>query len=182
MIDIILNIDNVVNIFFSNLLNQYNFLYPIFNLITFFGSETFIIFFSIALSLYFLIKERFDILGIFSKKYLIPFWFSIFFAEGITFFLKNLVDRVGPAGRMLLENDPSFPSAHATIAVAFYGVLYLLFKRGRPVYLFLTLLIIFMIGLSRLILNVHFLSDILAGYLIGAFGLFVAMYVSKKIK
>lgn len=64
----------------------------------------------------------------------------------------------------------SFPSGHATIAVGFYGALTLMLAyhlRGTArwaVAVFGTALV-FLIGLSRLYLGVHYPTDVLAGFL-----------------
>ena len=68
----------------------------------------------------------------------------------------------------------SFPSGHTTIAVAFYGlVCYLLIRKLRSykvgVFVFLIgMFFMLTIGFSRLYLCVHYLSDIIAGYMVGS--------------
>ncbi len=64
----------------------------------------------------------------------------------------------------------SFPSAHATVAVGFYGTLALLvawrlegFRRWAVVAAGVALILL--IGFSRLYLGVHYPTDIIAGYL-----------------
>ena len=64
----------------------------------------------------------------------------------------------------------SFPSGHATVAVGFYGTLTLLVAynlRGmaRWTVVVVGVLLILLIGFSRLYLGVHYPTDILAGYL-----------------
>lgn len=64
----------------------------------------------------------------------------------------------------------AFPSGHATVAVGFYGALTLILAyhlRGfsRWVAVVLGVLLILLIGFSRLYLGVHYPSDVLAGYL-----------------
>ena len=64
----------------------------------------------------------------------------------------------------------SFPSGHATIAVGFYGTLTLLLAmrlKGpkRWTVVALGVLLVLLIGFSRLYLGVHYPTDILAGYL-----------------
>jgi len=64
----------------------------------------------------------------------------------------------------------SFPSGHATVAVGFYGMLalilaYRLQGRMRWVVAISGVLIVLLIGFSRLYLGVHYPTDILAGYL-----------------
>jgi undecaprenyl-diphosphatase len=64
----------------------------------------------------------------------------------------------------------SFPSGHATIAVGFYGMLtvilaYRLRGAARWAVTACGLLVVLLIGLSRLYLGVHYPTDIIAGYL-----------------
>lgn len=67
----------------------------------------------------------------------------------------------------------SFPSGHAMSSVVCYGALYLVLVpafrtlRGRHIALGATILVCFLIGTSRLFLGVHFLSDVLGGYVLG---------------
>lgn len=68
----------------------------------------------------------------------------------------------------------SLPSGHATTAMAFYGLLFLLARsretswRIRAAFFTVGTALILLIGLSRLYLGVHYPSDILAGYALGA--------------
>lgn len=64
----------------------------------------------------------------------------------------------------------SFPSGHATVAVGFYGTLTLLLARRlkgfrRWAVAVCGLLLVLLIGFSRLYLGVHYPMDIVAGYL-----------------
>ena len=64
----------------------------------------------------------------------------------------------------------SFPSGHATVAVGFYGMLtvilaYRLRVRARWAVAASGVLVVLLIGFSRLYLGVHYPTDILAGYL-----------------
>jgi undecaprenyl-diphosphatase len=64
----------------------------------------------------------------------------------------------------------SFPSGHATVAVAFYGTLTLLVAynlrgRARWTVAAVGVALVLLIGFSRLYLGVHYPTDILAGYL-----------------
>jgi len=91
-----------------------------------------------------------------------------------TAFGKLAFQRPRPMEAVLLETSYSFPSGHASIAVGFYGFLgYMLIRSVRPwktkVNLLLaTALLIALIGLSRIVLGVHYLSDVWAGFLVGA--------------
>lgn len=104
-----------------------------------------------------------------------------------TFLSKMLFHRVRPADGLLLElaRTYSFPSGHATITIAVYGfIAYLAIRFSqnfiRQVRIFTaTVLFFVLVGLSRLVLNAHYLSDVLGGYLIGALWLTVAISVTE---
>jgi undecaprenyl-diphosphatase len=74
----------------------------------------------------------------------------------------------------LLE-DPSFPSGHAAMAAAFFTAFaYLLAPRmrtwvKRELLILFSVLVVIAIGLSRIILNVHWVSDVIAGWALGVF-------------
>jgi undecaprenyl-diphosphatase len=71
----------------------------------------------------------------------------------------------------------SFPSGHAMVSFALYGMIaYLMwinFKSGKLRYSLtaLFILLVFLIGLSRIYLGVHYPSDVLAGFAAGGFWL-----------
>lgn len=105
-----------------------------------------------------------------------PLFLNVSLASAWTImrFLKNLVERSRPAGEALTTAAGySFPSGHAMVSLAFYGFLaYLLLCFGRKKtdrWKAITLyILIFLIGFSRIYLNVHYTSDVLAGFLFGA--------------
>lgn len=90
------------------------------------------------------------------------FWFKQFFAR------PRPIDN-----RIIDEMGYSFPSGHAMTSIVFYGFLiYLIYKYCQNEklkhYLIIGLvLLIFLIGLSRVYLGVHYTSDVLAGFLLG---------------
>lgn len=95
--------------------------------------------------------------------------------------LKHIFHRMRPhtiyAGNMKIHSY-SFPSGHAYGSTVFYGLLaYLAFSRlPHPwniiVAAFLVVLI-FLVGLSRVYLGAHFPSDVMAGWLLGSLSLFL---------
>ncbi|HEY4497400.1 MAG TPA: phosphatase PAP2 family protein [Candidatus Paceibacterota bacterium] len=116
---------------------------------------------------------------------LVPLWLSVGGAELITLVLKNMIMRPRPEMASVVEKSFAFPSGHATLAVALYGfIAYILFRMCRTrkekiIVSVISMFIVLLIGFSRLYLGVHYVSDVLAGYLVGAIGLCVGMYVAE---
>ena len=88
--------------------------------------------------------------------------------------LKRVIQRERPTLEHLVAvNSLSYPSGHAMSAMAFYGFLsYLCLRSGMNVRTKLAsvtilVLLILLIGISRIYLGVHFPSDVLAGYIGG---------------
>ena len=86
------------------------------------------------------------------------------------------------------ETGYSFPSAHATLAFAFYGFLIFMFYQSEATVLRKRVMavagaiIILAIGLSRLYLGVHYLSDVIGGYLLGAACLWLAAWTTRMLE
>ena len=89
--------------------------------------------------------------------------------------IKLLSGRIRPSSNLsLLENTMSFPSGHMAHSLFVYGFLAYLLSRfvKRKIYSLWIMLfgigLAGMIGLSRLYLNVHWLSDVLGGFTLAA--------------
>ena len=102
---------------------------------------------------------------------------------------KNIFLRERPIIGQNLLNDYSFPSGHSFIAVSFYGfLLYLVMQDKNTSHKKLKesilVSLIITIPLSRLILGVHYLTDILGGITLGLAHLFfiIMLYESNFIK
>jgi undecaprenyl-diphosphatase len=104
----------------------------------------------------------------------------MFFALGSTGaalgVLKTFFMRVRPDNALItIVNDPSFPSGHAGMAAAFFVIIaYLLVRRLRSrllgeLVIVCCVLATLAIGLSRVALNVHWASDVIAGWGLGVF-------------
>ncbi len=63
------------------------------------------------------------------------------------------------------QSSFGFPSAHAELAAAIWGLVAL--RIGRPLVTAGCALLVLLIGLSRLVLGVHYPVDVVGGYLIG---------------
>ncbi len=89
--------------------------------------------------------------------------------------LKHVIARPRPplADARVLETGFSFPSTHATVSAAFYGVAAYFLIRGlrrdsaKILVGILAAVLVLMVGVSRAYLGVHFPSDVLAGWMFG---------------
>ena len=77
------------------------------------------------------------------------------------------------------ESSFGMPSGHAMNAMSVWGILAASIRK-KSITIILAILI-FLIGISRIFLGVHFTSDVLVGWLLGAILLFVFLRSEKKI-
>ena len=89
--------------------------------------------------------------------------------------VKIAVNRLRPvlADPVAHATGPSFPSGHAQAAIVGYSVLLLVFLpvlhgAWRKAALTLAILMVAAIGFSRVALGVHFVSDVVGGFILGA--------------
>ena len=103
--------------------------------------------------------------------------------------LKFIFRRERPTGYRLIEmSGYSFPSGHAMASLAFYGLLIYITKRLvknkhlKILLITLNIAIIILIGVSRIYLGVHYLSDVLTGYSISIIYLLITTKLLNKYK
>ncbi|MES2215845.1 MAG: bifunctional DedA family/phosphatase PAP2 family protein [Patescibacteria group bacterium] len=89
--------------------------------------------------------------------------------------LKDYFVRARPENAYELITSYSFPSGHASLAAAFFVVVaYLVVPRinswiKRELVVVACVFLIALVGISRIILNVHWASDVIAGWALGTF-------------
>ncbi len=117
------------------------------------------------------------IVYLFMRKHLslvIPFAGVLAFAEAFNLLGKQLVGRSRPLQMLVEETSFSFPSGHATLSMALYGFLiYIIIRTVKNVQVkiwstIIFAVLIFLIGISRVYLGVHYASDVFAGFVLGA--------------
>jgi undecaprenyl-diphosphatase len=123
----------------------------------------------------FLYEER-------KNKYIAPLFISFFTAVFISFIIKLMVMRLRPIGETYFAlnllgtafniPDYSFPSVHSAMAFCVLPILDKEFKKLKLFWIFFAV----MIALSRIYLNQHYLSDCIAG---GIIGYFTGAYILK---
>jgi undecaprenyl-diphosphatase len=101
----------------------------------------------------------------------------------LMFSLKALFNRPRPDTPLLYEVPGlSFPSGHAFMSFTFYGLLiYIVFKEIQQPLLrylisFLLFATIIFIGISRIYLRVHYITDVAAGFCLGMIWLVISLY------
>jgi undecaprenyl-diphosphatase len=98
--------------------------------------------------------------------------------------VKSLVGRLRPVVEVPVAaaSGNSFPSGHALGSMVVYGAVLLVFLpavRYRKLFISAVGLIVFAIGFTRIALGVHYLTDVLAGWLLGALWLSVTAYAFR---
>jgi len=142
---------------------------------TMLGRTQVIVLFSLGASVIFWLKSR--------KDFILPLWVTLIGSEVFVYFGKILVHRSRPAESVYFEPSFSFPSGHATAAAAFFGfILYFCWKtmnswKRRLQLSFFIIALIALIGASRIYLGVHYLSDVLAGFLLGGLWLLIGISI-----
>lgn len=107
----------------------------------------------------------------------------------INVLLKMIFQRPRPEFDPLLDlsSSYSFPSGHAMNSFIFYSILaYFVYHFTKNKVLsiaavVLALILIFLIGLSRVYLGVHYPSDVLAGYIAGLFVFVTAIVLERTL-
>jgi undecaprenyl-diphosphatase len=160
------NFDVWVNTFMAEKISP--FIASIANIITNIGGTAVMIILALITGLIFLYKRRWR-----SAAIMIISIGTTGFFVGL---MKELFLRVRPENALhVIVNDPSFPSGHAAMAAAFFvAFAYVMAPKihsriWRELFIAGSVLAVIIIGLTRLILNVHWFSDVLAGWSLGVF-------------
>ncbi len=126
---------------------------------------------------------------IYKKKWYYSLLLLFSMAGGLLFevLTKLIIHRPRPENALLEVSGYSFPSGHATMAIIFFSVLLYAFKdeiknrASKNIFITSNVIIFLIIGLSRIYLNVHWLSDVLAGFGLGLFWLTLLILIFKII-
>lgn len=120
------------------------------------------------------------------KKYGICMSFNLILIAVFNVILKYIVQRPRPnLNQLIIETGYSFPSGHSMGSMAFYGlIIYFIYNSIKNKYIkwslcILFVVLIFLIGVSRIYLGVHYPSDVVAGFFIALAYLLV---FTNKIK
>lgn len=108
---------------------------------------------------------------------------------GLMVGMKFFFNRPRPLVPLLHEIPGlSFPSGHAFMGTIFYGLLIsIVYHEVKVVwkkwlFIFILLCFIICVGLSRVYLRVHYLSDVLAGFCFGTLSLIIFLWLIKRME
>lgn len=101
--------------------------------------------------------------------------------------MKAIIRRPRPNGIFLVDAIGfSYPSGHTIVSLAFYGFIIkslcdrIKTKALKIIINILGISLIILISFSRIYLGVHYLTDIIAGYILGSSYLILFLYIRKN--
>jgi undecaprenyl-diphosphatase len=131
------------------------------------------------------------VLNLFYRRYwweLFALFIAVGFGEILLIILKLFFHRPRPAPQIIAAHGYAFPSGHAFAAMIVFGFLiYMTWKliKGkilRFIVFFFSGILIILVGISRVYLNVHWLSDVLGGYTAGIAWLLFSIVIINTVR
>lgn len=110
------------------------------------------------------------------------------FGYQFNFLIKHLVERERPTILALVDGEGfSFPSGHSMVSFITYGIIlyflwHYLIGNKRYIAASLAVSIVLLVGFSRYVLRVHYLTDVLAGYAYGLIFLIIWILLYKWLQ
>ncbi len=108
---------------------------------------------------------------------------------GLMGLLKNIIHRVRPSGGMVEGvTNFSFPSGHAFMSVAFYGLLIcwaaasIKNKWQKGIAIAFLIFWILLIGFTRIYLRMHYPTDVIAGFCMSTIWLITVLAIIDTIQ
>lgn len=157
-------------------------IYDVFAVITELGSSRVLILLTFVFAVLLFVRTRQITLSLL----LIMFILGTYFLNRI---IKGFVARPRPFVNPLVDAyGYSFPSAHAMVSTVAYGLfVYVLYhwakgEHVKKLVIILGALVIFIIGISRVILSAHYLNDVFAGFALGGALLFIFIPILNYVE
>ncbi len=118
--------------------------------------------------------------------------FTILFALTLGFLLEKIIkllfDRARPGIQLLQDFENSFPSGHSVFAIILFSLIIYFYKDKtknvfkKNLFIFVNILLILIVGFSRIYTNLHWFSDVFAGFALGLFVFNVVLFYFYKSK
>lgn len=177
------NLDQTISQNIENIWNKY--IIYIFVALTQFASVYFVILVTAITLAYLIIKKL--------KHRLYFFLTNAIIGETILFSLKEYLNRARPENQLTTPLSASYPSGHTTTATFLSLTFFFIFKERiqnlkqtskLKYYSILTFLISYplIIGFSRIYLNVHWFTDVIAGFLLGYIQIITIYLIFNKLE
>lgn len=164
---------NIISMFHSDVVTVF------FKVITYLGNAKFICCFCMILLL--MNKTR--------NKIGIPITITVVICGILNIALKNTFERQRPLLEQLVYEDSfSFPSGHSMITSTIYLMIihlsckYIKNKKIKYAVNLISVLVMFLIGISRIYLRVHYFSDVFAGWILGIVIVLMYSIIEEKIQ
>ena len=149
-------------------------------LITFLGSQNFLLPANILLILYFLLIRE-------NKKTAFQIATVSITSVLVMFTIKFVLQRQRPLVPLISKvHGYSFPSGHTFTSVTFYGIIaYIAYRNIKNIPLRISVIIalvifVMLVGFSRVYLRLHYASDVIAGFCLGLIWLILAKWFLLK--
>lgn len=120
------------------------------------------------------------------KKESIILMSTMFLVVTITRIIKYLTLVERPLNGLIESTGYAYPSGHVTGSMVFFSMLLYVFwgqissNNNKKLLTILLILIALIVGFDRIYLNVHWLSDVIGGYLLGTFVISSTIYVNQN--
>ncbi len=117
----------------------------------------------------------------------LPVAITVIISRIVNITLKNLLDRSRPEFKVMFADESSFPSGHSQNNMALYICILLCLllivtaPKWRVIFKITFIALPVIIGITRLYFGVHYFSDVIAGWSMGAFLAIVINYFYFKI-
>jgi undecaprenyl-diphosphatase len=96
--------------------------------------------------------------------------------------LKNIFQVERPISALIQETGYSFPSGHTTFAIVFFGLITYIFAKPKhkiPATI-ISIILVTIIAFTRIYLQAHWLTDIIAGLILGGTILILSILINRK--
>ncbi len=143
-------------------------------------SPSFFFFWFIPLLIFLIYKKNY-----FATAFL---FFGIAGGQVVKNIMKEIINRPRPENPFgLISDSSSFPSGHSILSVFFFMAIYYLFTpyiniKWRKLVQSLLIFAIFLILFSRLFVQMHYLSDVVVGLIIGILSFIFTVFIFAKFK
>lgn len=118
----------------------------------------------------------------------VPITITVVISGIINIVLKNIFERQRPLLEQLVYEDSfSFPSGHSMVTAAIYSMIiylsckYIKSKKIEYTVNIISGMVIFLVGISRIYLRVHYFSDVFAGWCLGVIITLIYSVVIEKM-